>query len=33
MEQLTHECIAAFPYEKMEDILILISFSAAQLKR
>jgi hypothetical protein len=33
MEHLTQECIVAFPFEKMEDILILINFSAAQLKR
>ena len=33
MEKLAEGCIAVFPYDKMEDILVLISFSAAQLKR
>lgn len=33
MQQLAQECISAFPFEKLEDILILLNFSAATLKR
>jgi hypothetical protein len=33
MQQLTTLCIDTFPYDRLEDILILVNFSTAQLKR
>ena len=33
MQQLIQVCIECFSYDKMEDILILVNYTAAQLKR